>query len=187
VIEALAARAVEEAELTELPDGRRSRQRNDKASVAFRALARAVIANTVYALVKYPASPSVALPVNPATHTRLDNRYHKLMHMGHIRPVLAALGAAYGPRREGPTLVTLKRSRQLGSASVIRAGRKLQDCIASLDDFGLSWFHSEGGETIFVRRVEHIYEPGRPHAHRLLGVLVVHKRHLLPGRHGMRL
>ena len=151
-VQALASDAIAEAERAELLSGKRSRRRSDKARLAFNALAQAVIANAAYALAEDPRRPTVALPLGNSA-TRRPNRYQKL-HLGQIRPVLAALGAGYGPRRKGPSLITLSRSRQYGIASIIRPGRQLQDCCTAAPDFGLHSFHEEGGETISVHRVE---------------------------------
>ena len=161
-VQALAMRAVEEAELAELTEGRRTRQRSDKAREAFHALAQAVIANAAYAYAEDPKHPAVALPLGNSA-IRRPNRYQKL-NLGQIRPVLAALGAAYGPRRKGPSLITFARSRHYGIASVFRPGRQLQDCCTAADGFGLHSFHKEGGEAIVVRRVERsdsAYKPTR--------------------------
>jgi hypothetical protein len=103
------------------------------------------VANAAYALVRGADPPTVATPLakRRAARSRYDGPA-----FGQLDAILVALS---------PSLVTLRKSRRKGIASALEAGPDLADCISRLDDFGLHSFRREGGETVFVRRVERDY------------------------------
>jgi hypothetical protein len=121
------------------------RKRRREYREAFRLLSSALVANASYAFALgiEPATVATPLAKPNAARSRYDGP-----GFGQLDAVLAALS---------PGLVTLRKSRRKGIASALEAGPELVNCIAGLDDFGLHCFRREGGETVFVRRVERDY------------------------------
>lgn len=126
----------------ELSAPSRKRKRRKQDLEAFHKLARSLVANAAYALAdgRGPPTIAVSLAKPKAARTRYD-----APGLGQLPGVLEVLAGR---------ILILRKSRRKGFASTIELTREFIEDLRRFKGFGLKHFHRDGGETIYLTRVD---------------------------------